>query len=161
MSRYEDAEYVKNSKVERYRRMWHKLYAGLLCLMLIIVGINIAFRDPKVTDVGLGTHEDITGDWRTIRGKTFRFDRMDKYLKNKGDSVSAFYIIPKNHTESCTISFRSKNMYVKARMGEDVLYETDVVQAPFHMESPGTRWNLVKIPPNSQGKCVELEIHGT
>lgn len=160
MSRYEDAEYVKNNKVERYRRMWHKLYLGLLCIMLIIVGINIAFRDPKVTDVGLGTHEDITGDWRTIRGKTFRFDRMDKYLKNKGDSVSAFYIIPKNHTESCIISFRSKNMYVKAQMGEDVLYETDIVQAPFSMDSPGTRWNFIKIPQNSQGKCVELQIRG-
>lgn len=160
MSRYQDAEYVKNYRLDSYRRMLRKLYVGLLCIMLILVGINTAFRDTKVTDIGFGTHEDITGDWRTLRGKTFHFDRMDKYLKKEGDTVSAFYLIPKDQTQTCTISFRSKNMYVKALMGEDVIYETDVVEAPFNMNSPGTRWNFITIPPNSPGKCVELQMRG-
>lgn len=126
--------------------------------MIAMVLINLFWRENKAVEFGLGTYREIGGEWMDEYGDTMDFSKIDDYAGTGEEAIRVFYPIPKDMRGTQGLVFRSKNVYVKGYIGERLVYETDMAEAPFDMNSPGTRWNVIHLADKEAGKQLELRI---
>lgn len=140
-----------------YRYVISALYFFVLSIMIFIVITNIIGKKGYGADIGLEGFETMNDDWYTENGEVFQLDEIDK-LRSPSGFVMIYHPLPDLTGAGESIVFRSKNCYVEASIGDSVIYQTDVAEAPFYNHSPGTRWNIISIHPEDLGKVLTLKI---
>lgn len=77
----------------------------------------------------------------------------------KGESYSIYKIIPEGMPKPSVLCFRSSHQTVRVFIDDEVLYEygTDPSKFPFG-RSPGSAWNLVRLPDGAAGRRLEIQL---
>lgn len=126
--------------------------------MLAMVLLNLFWTEKGTGDFGLGSYEEIGDKWLDEYGNPMDFSNIDDYAGTGEEAIRIFYFIPEDMQGTQGLVFRSKNVYVSVCIGEHILYETDMAEAPFDMNSPGTKWNVVRIGQEYAGEQLELRV---
>ncbi len=126
--------------------------------MLAVVLINLFWKEKATGDYGLGSYWTIGDEWLDEYGKPMNFSDIDDYAKADAEDIRVYYPIPEDMHGTQGLVFRSKNVYVDAYIGEQLVYKTDIAEAPFDMNSPGTKWNVLRIGEEYAGERLELRI---
>ena len=148
----------KTTRVPRYRKLIPILYFCALFTMVGIALLNIAMKDRPGVAYGLRSFHDMNTGWMTSQGEEFVISQIDYLRMADSDTVSVFHSLPKAIQNEESIVFRSKNCSVAVLVDGTLVYQTDIVNAPFYNHSPGTRWNIVAVHADDAGKTVELQV---
>lgn len=143
--------------MSRFRQIFTRFYFATLVVMGTLVLINILTLKKQEVNYGLGTYECINDSWVDERGNPFEISGIDNYASEDG-KIRLYYTIPEAGSIENSLIFRTKNVAVKVILGGEVLYETQIQEAPFLNQSPGTRWNVVRIPGEASGSVLEIEV---
>lgn len=65
--------------------------------------------------------------------------------------------LPENMPVPAVVSFRSSQQYVRVYCDGEQLYSFGYDEAPAFGKSPGSAWNLVRLPYDSGGKVLQIE----
>lgn len=133
----------------------------IVTVLIALIPVTISFTH-KGTSVGMLGDDflDISNDWR------LEPDENSEALVNGtyGEKMDAeegvlniYYKIPENHRDAYLI-YRSKDVYTKVYVDDELLYETQVYESKLYNESPGNIWNSAKINNEYAGKWIRLEI---
>ena len=71
--------------------------------------------------------------------------------------LSMYYQLPEM-TADVSLVYRSKDVYTRVLVGEEVIYETDVYESRYYNKSPGNLWNVMTVNSKYSGECLELQI---
>ena len=126
--------------------------------MAVMVLLNVFWTDQATGDFGLGSFRKVDGDWLDGNGNPMDFKKIDDYAVDGAKDIRVFYPVPGDMHGTQGLVFRTKNVYVQAYVGNRMVYGTDIAEAPFDMNSPGTKWNVLRIDEEYAGEQVELRI---
>lgn len=144
--------------IKRYKSIILTTYGAVAVVMLIMVLLNLFWTEKGTGDFGLGTYRKVSDDWLDVNGKPMDFKKIDDYAGDGTEDIRVFYPIPEDMHGTQGLVFRTKNVYVNAYIGGRMVYGTDIAEAPFDMNSPGTKWNVLRIDEEYAGEQVELRI---
>lgn len=132
------------------------IYIIILLAMVFLVVVNITNVSKKEADLGLNSYEDISNLWLDKNGQPIDFSEPELHEDENGD-IWLYCQLVEATKQTNTLVFRSKNTYVTLYANDELLYETDIIKAPFSNKSPGTRWNIIELEPEQQG-LLSLKI---
>ncbi len=141
------------------RRVMAIFYTMICVVMFFLVAVNIFAKSKSSEYIGINGKHSIEDKWVDYRGNQFDFNDNDEYKADTLGYVSAFYTFSDAIADGTSLCFRSKNTIVKVYIDSVCIYETDITDAPFYNNSPGTRWNFVNILENYAGKTIEFRIY--
>lgn len=144
--------------IKRYKSIILTTYGAVAVVMLLMVLLNLFWTEKETGDFGLGTYRKVSDDWLDVNGKPMDFKKIDDYAGDGTEDIRVFYPIPEDMHGTQGLVFRTKNVYVNAYIGGRMVYGTDIAEAPFDMNSPGTKWNVLRIDEEYAGEQVELCI---
>lgn len=130
----DNSKHVKN--LLNFRKIIPVLYFATMFIMVIIICINIIFKDTKESDVGLNSFSAMDSDWFTATREPFEIQQIDKLQTADSQYILIYHSLPKTMEKDESIIFRSKNCSVKVSIEGNTIYETDIVNAPFYNHSP-------------------------
>ena len=132
---------------------------GLLAMISIIASIIITRKEP-VRDAKVETFQDITTSWTLDRDGTQAVEvkKLGEYMDAESGILSIYYQLPELDTDTSLV-YRSKDVYTKVLVDEEVIYETSVHESPLYNKSPGNLWNILYINSEYSGKLLELQIY--
>lgn len=145
--------------LERRRKVIVVLYLlGLLGMFSILISIYIS-REKQEQKIEVETYKDITAEWTLDREGTQLVDvkKLGEYMDPETGVLSMYYQLPKMEADTSLV-YRSKDVYTKILIDEEVIYETSVYESRFYNKSPGNLWNVLNINSKYSGKCLELQI---
>ena len=131
---------------------------GVIGMLLVIVLICVG-RYSHELDKKQITYIDTTAFWTLDKDgtKPVDFKALGTYMNPEIGQLSIYYQLPVMDTDSALI-FRSKDVYTRILIGEELLYETTVFESRFYNRSPGNLWNVVPISDKYSSKLVEIQI---
>ena len=144
--------------IKRYKGIILTTYGAVAVVMFFIILLNLFWTERGTGDFGLGTYRKVSDDWQDVNGEPMDFKKIDDYAGAGAEDIRVFYPIPEDMHGTQGLVFRTKNVYVNAYIGGRMVYGSDVTEAPFDMNSPGTKWNVLRIDEEYAGEQVELRI---
>lgn len=131
---------------------------ALIGMLSLIVVINFTKEKP-VNYNTQETYQNITAFWTLDKEGTKPVDvrLLGDYMDPESGVMSIYYRIPELSVDTSFL-YRSKDVYTRVLVGEDVLYETSVYDSPLYNESPGNLWNIVGVSSDYSGQLLEIEI---
>ena len=72
--------------------------------------------------------------------------------------LSMYYQLPEIESD-VSLVYRSKDVYTKILVDEQLLYETSVYECDLYNKSPGNLWNVCHVSSKYSEKCLELQIY--
>ena len=104
-------------------------------------------------------YEDITSSWTLDREGTQAVDvkKLGEYMDAESGVLSIYYQLPQMYAD-ISLVYRSKDVYTRILVDEEVIYETSVYESKYYNRSPGNLWNVLNINSKYSGKCLELQI---
>lgn len=114
---------------------------GLLGMISILVAIGISRKEPE-QKINEETYQDITAEWTLDREGTQLADvkKLGEYMDEKTGVLSMYYQLPEMDKD-LSLVYRSKDVYTKILIDEEVVYETAAYESRFYNRSPGNLWN--------------------
>lgn len=86
------------------------------------------------------------------------FEKLGEHFKDFEKSINIYYRIPDDLEDSETFYYRTKDIYTKVFIEDELLYETTVYDSWIYNKSPGNLWNSVKVSHKYAGKWMRVEI---
>lgn len=145
----------RNKNVFRQRIAF--IYGTVICVMLLILMAITVGKDKAETAFGLGDYMSITEDWQDQAGNPFRFADIDSYTEEGEEYIWVYYDVTKV-SRNTSLFFRSKNAYVTVYEDEREVYRTDLTAHTFYNHSPGTRWNLIPLSPDTEKIRLQIKL---
>lgn len=135
------------------------LYDIGLIGMLLVIALICAGRYSHELDKEQITYTDITAFWTLDKegAKPVDFKALGTYMNPEIGQLSVYCKLPAIDTDSALI-FRSKDVYTRVLVGEDILYETTVFESRFYNRSPGNLWNVVPVSDKYSSKTIEIQV---
>lgn len=135
------------------------LYDIGLIGMFLVIALICAGRYSHELDKKQITYMDTTSFWTLDKDgtKPVDFKALGTYMNPEIGQLSIYYQLPVMDTDSALI-FRSKDVYTRVLIGEDIFYETTVFESRFYNRSPGNLWNVVPISDKYSSKTIEIQI---
>ena len=131
---------------------------GLLGMLAIVIAVCIPgeyHENKKMT----ADYTDISACWTLDRAGTEPVDlnRLGAYMDEKTGVLSIYYRLPSMDNDKSLV-YRSKDVYTKLLIDNEIVYETDVYESRFYNRSPGNLWNMAEIYDCYSGALAELQI---
>ena len=136
------------------------LYVLGLLGMLFIVMMVLITREYNASKAQTGDYININDNWTLDRAQSQPADlnKLGEYMDAETGVLSIYYQLPvMNHDRS--LIYRSKDVYTKVLVGDEVLYEPNVYQSRFYNRSPGNLWNVAQINDSYSGAILEMQIY--
>lgn len=137
------------------------MYMYILCLigMLLILCLVFASREKIYETKSEIAYKNITSDWTLDKTglKQINVTKLDEYMDASKGVLSIFYQLPET-TSDISLVYRSKDVYTRVLVDDEVLYKTNVYDSKYYNKSPGNLWNVLTINSKYSGKCIEIEI---
>lgn len=133
---------------------------GLLGMLSILVLIGISREKQVLKTQQDDMYQDITASWTLDREgtKPVNVKKLGEYMDAEIGVLSMYYQLPELN-EDISLVYRSKDVYTRVLVDEDVLYETDVYESRLYNKSPGNLWNVLTINSKYSAKCIEVQIY--
>lgn len=127
--------------------------------MLLIIGIIIIDREERSETIQEITYKNVTADWTLDREGLEAADvkKLGEYMDEEKGILSLYYQLPEMNAD-VSLVYRSKDVYTRVLVGEDVIYETEVYDSKYYNKSPGNLWNVLTVNSKYSGACLELQI---
>lgn len=131
---------------------------GLVGMFSILMAICIS-REKQEQKIEQETYQNITASWTLDREgtKPVEVKKLGEYMDTETGILSMYYQLPEMEAD-ISLVYRSKDVYTRVLIGEEVIYETSVYDSRFYNRSPGNLWNVLNINSKYSGKCLELQI---
>ncbi len=146
--------------MKKKRRNIYILYA-IAAILLVMIPFAITFTRTGTSVGVLGDdYVDISNEWRMEPSEDCEPLVNGTYGENMDEKIGVinlYYKIPEDFRDSHLV-YRSKDVYTKVFIDDELLYETEVYQSELYNESPGNIWNAVRINSYDAGKWVRLEV---
>ena len=146
-------------RLMRENKLIQILYAiGMVGMLSILLLICITKEEYAVTEKDV-TYIDITKYWTIDKDGNRTVDILDlgEYMDEDVGKLSIYFQLPKLE-EDISLVYRSKDVYTKVLIDDEIVYQTKVYESEFYNESPGNLWNVLTINSKYSEKCVELQI---
>lgn len=127
--------------------------------MLLIIGMVIIDREERSETIREITYKNVTADWTLDREGLEAADvkKLGEYMDEEKGILSLYYQLPEMNAD-ISLVYRSKDVYTRVLVGEDVIYETEVYDSKYYNKSPGNLWNVLTVNSKYSGACLELQI---
>lgn len=135
-----------------------RVYCLLVIAVITIIVVNIVCQNIREINYGLDCIYSIDKDWTDSTGERFEFDNLYEYEKDDDGYVTAYYTTSGNLEDGDSICFKSIDCYVRVSINGENVYETQVADSVWLNNSPGIRWNFVRITDVDKSQQVELGI---
>jgi len=145
-------------KNDIFKRSFSYILWAILGVMAVIYITNTIAKNKDHMYVGFDYIYDISDDWVDNTGSPINFKTISDYDTDSNGYISAYYSIPQEIDETTSILYRSEECITKLLIDGELVYQTDIVDAPFYDKSPGTVWNVIHIDSENKGKVIELQI---
>ena len=131
---------------------------GLLGMLVIVIAVGIT-REYNENRSQTADYIDISDSWTLDREGTEPVDlnRLGEYMDEETGVLSIYYRLPSMEIDRSLV-YRSKDVYTKILVEDEVLYETNVYQSKFYNRSPGNLWNIAQINDRYSGALIEMQI---
>lgn len=132
---------------------------GLLGMLAVVIAVGIT-REYNENIKNKADYIDISSAWTLDRAGTEPVDlsKLGGYMDEKTGVLSIYHRLPSMDSDASLV-YRSKDVYTKVLIGDEVLYETNVYESRFYNRSPGNLWNIAHIYDCYSGALVELQIY--
>lgn len=153
---------MKNFLLHRKKRIKKPITClyllGLLGMFSIILAIFISRQQPG-QKIDEATYKNITASWTLDREGTQAVDvkKLGEYMDAESGVLSMYYQLPEMEKDASLV-YRSKDVYTRILIDEEVIYETTPYESQFYNKSPGNLWNVLTVNSKYSGKCLELQI---
>lgn len=138
--------------------IYYTIVAIAMMMIPILITLTHTGKSKKTFE---NDFVDISNEWHIdMNEKTsepIECDTFGKYMDEKEGVLNVYYKLPENFYDSYLI-YRSKDIYTKVYVEDELLYETEVYESHLYNKSPGNIWNSVKILDKYAGKWVRIEI---
>ena len=106
-----------------------------------------------------GDYFDISDRWTLDEAGEEPVDlsKLGEYMNEETGVLSIYYRLPHMERDESLV-YRSKDVYTKLLIDNELLYETDVPQSDLYNRSPGNLWNEVTIKSQYSEALAELQI---
>lgn len=146
----------------KYRRKSDLIISGYLISvlgMLLILGIIIMNRVQSNESIQQRTYKNVTADWSLDREGLEAADvkKLGQYMDAEKGVLSMYYQLPEMNAD-VSLVYRSKDVYTRVLVGEEVIYETNVYESKYYNKSPGNLWNVMTVNSKYSGACLELQV---
>ena len=131
---------------------------GLLGMLSLLFVIN-ATKTKSVQGDNQPTYQNISTMWSLDKEGTETADikELGEYMDPETGVLSIYYLLPEMDADTSLV-YRSKDVYTRVLVDEEILYETSVYESPFYNKSPGNLWNMLNVSSKYSGKCLEMQI---
>lgn len=131
---------------------------GLFGMLSILVLIGIS-REVQTQKIKEEAYQDISASWTLEKEGTQSVDikKLGEYMDAESGVLSIYYQLPQMDAD-INLVYRSKDVYTKVLVDEDVIYETQVYESRLYNKSPGNLWNVLTINAKHSQKCLEMQI---
>ena len=146
----------KPSKNEKFIAYLYLLGMFAMCSIVLLV---MAGRVKKGESIISETYKDISACWTLDEGgkQPVVLRQLGAYMDEDKGVLSMYYQLPELHSD-VSLVYRSKDVYTKVLVDEEVIYETSVYECDLYNKSPGNLWNVLNINSKYSEKCLELQI---
>lgn len=146
---------MMNKKVTRY------FYLALVvaCLILAVALLTstsdaIVINSESVTPFNDGWRYFVNGQ----PGAQGTITLPEPIVAEAGDVVLLENTLPEDYPEGMTICFRSSNQYVRVLVDDQELYQFGHRSSRPFGSSPGSPWNFIRMPKDTRGSRISIEL---
>lgn len=127
--------------------------------MLFIIGIITIDRKERSESIKEITYKNITADWSLDKEglKPVDVKKLGEYMDEEKGVLSMYYQLPQMDAD-VSLVYRSKDVYTRVLVGEELLYETEVYDSKYYNKSPRNLWNVMTINSKYSNQYLELQI---
>ena len=127
--------------------------------MLFIIGIITIDRKERSESIKEITYKNITADWSLDKEglKPVDVKKLGEYMDEEKGVLSMYYQLPQMDAD-VSLVYRSKDVYTRVLVGEELLFETEVYDSKYYNKSPGNLWNVMTINSKYSNQYLELQI---
>lgn len=131
---------------------------GLIGMLSILAAVDIS-REKQESTVKEETYQNITREWTLDMEGTqpVNVKKLGEYMNTETGVLSMYYKLPEMEAD-VSLVYRSKDVYTKVLIEQEVIYETSVYQSRFYNSSPGNLWNVLNVNSKYSGNIMELQI---
>lgn len=150
---------MSKEKIDKRVAILSFLYIlGLLGMLSLVFAINITKSKPMQRE-NQPTYQNITAMWSLDKEGTKAADikELGAYMDPETGVLSIYYLLPELNADTSLV-YRSKDVYTRVLIDDEVLYETSVYDSPFYNKSPGNLWNMLNVGAKYSGKHLEIQI---
>lgn len=155
----ERGDTMKNAEAigRKYIMLLYLLGLFGMFVLMMVVSVTKKFKEDKYAD---SDFIHISNEWTLDReGNTpVNLNDLGRYMDEETGVLSIYYQIPALEKEESLI-YRSKDVYTKVLVEEELIYETNSPESAFYNRSPGNLWNVAKILHDYSGKVIEMQIY--
>ena len=101
--------------------------------MLFIIGIITIDRKERSEAIKEITYKNITADWSLDKEglKPVDVKKLGEYMDEEKGVLSMYYQLPQMDAD-VSLVYRSKDVYTRVLVGEELLYETEVYDSKYN-----------------------------
>ena len=150
---------MMKTSLTKSEKIIHFLYIlGLMAMFSIVLLICVGREKPE-QKVEAETYKDITTSWSLDKEGTQAVDvkKLGEYMDEESGVLSMYYQLPEMDSDVGLV-YRSKDVYTRVLVDEEVIYETSVYESKLYNKSPGNLWNVLNINSKYSGKYLEIQI---
>lgn len=145
--------------VKKRKRILGYLYSlGLLGMLsiLIVIGITRQGQEQKESEK---TYQDISASWTLDQEGTqpVNVKKLGEYMDEESGVLSIYYQLPKMEAD-ISLVYRSKDVYTRVLVEDEVIYETSVYESELYNRSPGNLWNILTVNSKYSQKSLEIQV---
>lgn len=132
---------------------------GLLGMLCVVIGVYLTRQFDMDKDM-FSDYVNISAEWTLDREGTKPVDlvRLGEYMDEDTGILSIYHRLPDMDGDESLV-YRSKDVFTKLLIDDEVIFETDVYESRFYNRSPGNLWNVAKFHSDSAGRLAELQIY--
>lgn len=132
---------------------------GLLGMLCVVIGVFLTRQFDMDKDM-FSDYVNISAEWTLDREGTKPVDlvRLGEYMDEDTGILSIYHRLPDMDGDESLV-YRSKDVFTKLLIDDEVIFETDVYESRFYNRSPGNLWNVAKFHSDSAGRLAELQIY--
>lgn len=131
---------------------------GVLGMFSIVILIGVS-REKQEKAQKEETYQNITASWTLDKEGTQQVNvkKLGDYMDAESGVLSMYYQLPKMDAD-VSLVYRSKDVYTRILIDDEVIYETSVYDSRYYNKSPGNLWNVLTINSKYSAKYLELQI---
>lgn len=144
------------SKIEKV--MYGLYILGILGIGVIFIALNITRQEPENQEK-YDSYTDISEHWFYDKEQTkpVYLTELNKHMDEDTGILTIYYQLP-DLQQDVSFIYRSKDVYTRAYINGEMIYETSVYESKYYNASPGNLWNIATIPQRYSKGCLEIQI---
>lgn len=131
---------------------------GVLGMLSIVILIGVS-REKQEKAQKEETYQNITASWTLDKEGTKQANvkKLGDYIDAESGVLSMYYQLPQMDAD-VSLVYRSKDVYTRILIEDEVIYETSVYDSRYYNKSPGNLWNVLTINSKYSAQYLELQI---